>query len=106
MSLDFYLSLNEEEVFSRNITHNLGKMAAEAGIYEVLWHPYEAACFHAKDCIPTLEKGLLELLRNKAKYEAFNSPNGWGLYEHFVPFVVAVLTACNEFPDANVSASI
>lgn len=106
MSLDFYLGQDGEEVFARNITHNLGKMAKEAGLYYVLWHPNSVGYHRAKDCIPTLETGLLELLRNKAKYEAFNAPNGWGMYEHLVPFVVAVLTACNEYPDAQISTSV
>ena len=30
-----------EEVYSANITHNLGGMADEAGIYEALWRPEE-----------------------------------------------------------------
>ena len=106
MSLDFYLkNSNDDTLFSRNITHNLGKMATEANIYKVLWHPETANCFEAKDCIPILEKGLLELLRNKEKYEQFNASNGWGTYKNFVPFVVAVLTACHEYPDATVYTS-
>ena len=54
MSLDFYLQtdpnphvcphcdregIEKEELFSSNITHNLGKMARAAGIYDALWHP-------------------------------------------------------------------
>jgi len=30
-----------EEIYSANITHNLGKMANKAGIYEALWRPGE-----------------------------------------------------------------
>lgn len=104
MSLDFYLTQDEQEVFSRNITHNLGKMASEAGIYKVLWHPTENGFIQAKDCIPVLSAGLIELVTNKAKYEQFNSPNGWGMYEHFIPFVTEVLTACSEHPEAYVKA--
>ena len=41
MSLHFNLYYeidnNRIEVFSRNITHNLNKMADVAGIYDVLW---------------------------------------------------------------------
>lgn len=32
---------SSNEVYSANITHNLGKMAGEAGIYYALWHPGE-----------------------------------------------------------------
>lgn len=102
MSLDFCLTQDKQEVFSRNITHNLGKMAYEAGIYNVLWHPEENGFIKAKDCIPVLSKGLIELVTNKAKYEAFNSKNGWGMYEHFVPFVTNVLSACAEYPEAEI----
>lgn len=34
-------SEESNEVYSANITHNLGRMAAEAGIYEALWRPGE-----------------------------------------------------------------
>lgn len=36
-----YTVASWEEAFSANITHNLGKMAAEAGIYLALWRPGE-----------------------------------------------------------------
>ena len=105
MSLDFSLNAADECVFSRNITHNLGRMADAAGIYEVLWRPDENGITKAQQCIEPLSVGLLELVRNRAKYEVYNSPNGWGLYEHFVPFVTAVLTACCDYPDAEISVS-
>jgi hypothetical protein len=34
------LEPKKEEMYSANITHNLGDMASEAGIYEALWRPY------------------------------------------------------------------
>jgi len=45
MSLDVYLTdptatYDTESLFSSNITHNLRKMALEAGIYEALWRPH------------------------------------------------------------------
>ena len=105
MSLDFSLYISDKEVFSRNITHNLNKMADAAGIYKVLWRPEELGFTHAKQCTEILTEGIVELIRHKTKYEEFNSPNGWGMYEHFVPFVIAVLTACHEFPDAVIEVS-
>ena len=105
MSLDFSLNAADECVFSRNITHNLNKMARAAGIYEVLWRPDENGITKACQCIEPLSAGLIELVRNREKYEAYNSPNGWGMYEHFVPFVAAVLTACCNYPDADVRVS-
>ena len=106
MSLDFYLMQNGETVFSRNITHNLTKMASHAGLYKVLWRPTEELGFtQAKQCIPRLKDGLLYLVCNRIECETFNSDNGWGMYEHFVPFVLEVLTACCDYPEATVEVS-
>ena len=42
MSLDVTLTaVRPTEVYSANITHNLGLMAEEAGIYQPLWRPEE-----------------------------------------------------------------
>ena len=137
MSLDVYLYRNKmvsydkgktfsdenDQVYWANITHNLGKMASEAGIYEALWRPhrlklnyvecnYEAECKFenenpstAKDIIPILEKGLADLKARPQHFERFNASNGWGLYEHFVPFVEEYLKACKEYPEAEISCS-
>lgn len=90
------------EVFEKNITHNLNKMADEAGIYKVLWRPEEIDCVYANDIIETLEKGLHQLEANPKYFKTFNASNGWGLYEHFVPFVKEVLEACKKFPKAKI----
>lgn len=106
MSLDFYLQrVQPMEVFSRNITHNLTKMAEEAGIYKHLWHPDEIGITKAYELIKPLTVGLDLLKSDPARFEAFNNPNGWGMYEHFVPFVEACLAACVEFQDADVRTS-
>lgn len=106
MSLDFSLNrIQETEVFSVNITHNLGKMADKAGIYYALWRPEEKGWKIASDIIPILEKGLKKLKAKPDYYKKFNAENGWGLYEHFVPFVEEVLQACKEYPDATISIS-
>ena len=101
MSLTVYLE-NEagEEIYSSNITHNLGKMASEAGIYECLWRPEEHDITYAHQIIESLEAGVALLATQKARFEKFNSPNGWGKYEHFVPFVENYLNACKEYPNA------
>jgi hypothetical protein len=95
-----------EEVFSANITHNLNKMADAAGIYEALWMPDENGYEKAEDIIEVVEKGLNELKESPAKYKEYDSPNGWGLYVHFVPWVEKVLTACKEHPKAKIVTSI
>jgi hypothetical protein len=92
MSLDVYLNdptatYETDSLYWANITHNLGKMAGEAGIYKALWRPEEIEAKYAKDIIEIVEKGLADLKARPEYFEQFNSPNGWGMYEHFVPFV-------------------
>ncbi|HMT01805.1 MAG TPA: hypothetical protein PKD00_00605 [Burkholderiales bacterium] len=92
-------------LYSANITHNLGKMAEEAGIYEALWKPEEIGKTKASEIVELLEKGLDDLKARPEHFEKFNSPNGWGMYEHFVPFVEKYLEACKEYPKATIKVS-
>lgn len=103
MSLDITFTENEEEVYSSNITHNLTEMAEAAGIYMPLWRPEEIGITKAAQICPLLQKGLSEMMLNPEKFEAFNAPNGWGLYENFVPWVFEVMQACRMYPNADVS---
>ena len=119
MSLDVYLSrkkwisydegktheIDYEQVYEANITHNLGKMAHEAGIYKALWRPEEIKAVYAKDIIGKLKIGLGKLKKFPKYYERFNAVNGWGLYKHFVPFVEKYLNACMENPEAEIEIS-
>lgn len=103
MSLDFYLlDKNGNEIFTNNITHNLNQMADAADLYQVLWRPEELGYTKAGQCVPKLKEGLAWLIENKEYAETFNAPNGWGLYKNFVPFVLEVLMACQEYPDATI----
>src|SRR5947209_3501591 len=92
--------IETNEVYSGNITHNLGEMAEKAGIYYALWRPEEKGWKQAKDIILVLEKGLKKLKSKPEYFEKFNAPNVWGTYKHFVPFVEEYLNACKEYPDA------
>jgi hypothetical protein len=106
MSLSLYLyEIKEVDVFDNNITHNLGKMAKEAGIYEVLWRPEEIGIDKASDMIPFLEKGVETLKSDPERFKKFNPENRWGNYEGLLGFAVDTLAACKEHPDARVSAS-
>lgn len=106
MGLDVTLTkIMPTSVYSRNITHNLGKMAEAAGIYEHLWRPEEIGITKAVQLIAPLRAGLALLKSDPAQFEQFNAPNGWGLYKHFVPFVEQYLAACEEHPDADVEVS-
>lgn len=112
MSLDVYLSSpkcptcgHEESLYCANITHNLGAMADAAGIYMALWRPDECGIETAAQLIEPLRAGLAWLKANPEEARKHDAPNGWGLYQHFVPFVEKYLAACEEHPEAIVSVS-
>ena len=103
MSLDVTLvATRPTEVFSANITHNLGKMAEEAGLYEALWRPEEIGVTLAGYLVAQLSAGLSALKADPEKYKRFNPENGWGNYEGLVKFVEEYLDACENSPDATV----
>jgi hypothetical protein len=93
------------EFYSANITHNLGKMAEAAGIYQYLWHPEDTNAETAKDLIVPLEEGYKELVENPDYYKVYNAANGWGMYDHFLRFVEDYLEACKKFPKARIEVS-
>lgn len=105
MSLDVWLYVGDECVFDANITHNLGEMAEEAGIYACLWRPDENGMTHARDIIDPLEKGLALMVTRKRRFEAFDDPNGWGLWRNFVPWCAKYLQACRDYPSATIEVS-
>lgn len=106
MSLGVYLTDGDESMlFSANITHNLGRMAGEAGIYKHLWRPEEIGITKARDLIEPVAAGLALMVAEPERFKAFDAPNGWGLYRNFLPWVAEYLEACRMYPDANVSVS-
>ncbi|MDA3832511.1 MAG: hypothetical protein PF495_03865 [Spirochaetales bacterium] len=107
MSID--VSLTETlptEIYWANITHNLGDMAEEAGIYKHLWHPSELGITKARELIDPLTKGLDLMKSDPQRFEKHNAKNGWGMYENFVPFVENYRDACVKNPDSQISVSI
>lgn len=106
MSLDvsLYKTVTQEvSVFDYNITHNLCRMANEAGIYQHLWRPEELGITTANELIRPLTDGLARLEADPDRFKAFNPANGWGDYEGLVRFVRAYLIACIKHPDAEIS---
>lgn len=93
------------EVHWGNITHNLNKMADEAGIYKCLWRPEEIDIIYAHQLIEPLEKGLDLLLSDPDHFKQFNPPNGWGDYDGLVRFVTQYLSACKSHPGTRIRAS-
>ena len=107
MSLDVSLKkVKPTEVFSANITHNLSEMAEAAGIYKHLWHPEDAGVTHACQLIRPLEAGVARMKADPERYRKYDSPNGWGMYDDFVPWIERYIAACKQDPDAEVSVSI
>ena len=94
-----------EQVFQANMTHNLGTMAAHAGIYNVLWCPEEHGIQTAAQLTEPLRQGLAQLRHDPERYRAKTPRNGWGTYEGLVAFVETYLAACERFPEAEVSVS-
>jgi hypothetical protein len=90
-------------LFTANITHNLNKMAMDAGIYKALWRPEEIGAKKARDLVDQLTQGLDLLRKDPERFKRFNPENGWGKYETLVEFVERYLTACTAFPSADVS---
>ncbi len=99
------LTEKEDTVFDTNITHNLTTMADKAGIYYALWRPEEIQKEKAGELIELLEKGLSELKLNPEYFKQFNTSNGFGLYEHFIPFVEEYLEACKNYPESQIEVS-
>jgi len=93
------------ETHSQNITHNLGQMANEAGIYNVLWRPEENGITEAAQLIEPLERAIAEMKADPPRFAKYNAPNGWGLYKNFVPWLERLLEACKRYPEARVNAS-
>lgn len=94
-----------EEFYNANITHNLNRMATEAGIYEVLWRPEKVGITKAQQLIEPLEKGLALMRSDRVRFEKFNATNGWGTYEQFIPWLINYLDACRRHPEASVRVS-
>ena len=93
------------ELYSRNVTHNLGKMADAAGVYDCMWRPDEHGITHAKQLVEPLTLGLKRLRSDPDHFKVHNPSNGWGTYDGLVRFVANYLEACKKYPEAAVRVS-
>lgn len=91
-----------EIVYDCNITHNLSKMADEAKINGATWDAYGKKC---RDVTKQLEKGIKRMKDNPEFYECFDSPNGWGTYKDFMPWLERLLEKYKEYPNAEIHIS-
>lgn len=94
-----------DDLYHDNITHNLGKMADEAGVYDCCWRPDEHGMEIAAQLIDPLRAGLDKLKADPDHFKRFNPDNGWGDYDGLVEFVEHYLAACEKYPSAKVYAS-
>lgn len=86
MSLDVSLVMVQPtEVFTQNITHNLNKMAQEAGIYEALWRPEEVGIKKASQLIKPLKEGLALMKSDPARFKKFDADLSRGLRNTWPP---------------------
>jgi hypothetical protein len=92
-------------IWETNVTHNLNKMAEAVGIYEILWKPEENGIIRAKEIIEPLADGIALLKSDAKKYKRFESPNGWGTYDSFIPWLEKVLDNCKLYPDSFIVVS-
>lgn len=93
------------EVYSTNITHNLIRMASQIGVYNCLWCPEDVGINRAKDMITTLQDGIKRMVKEPEICRSFDSPNGWGTYDDFLPWLCDILQACETYPDSIISIS-
>ena len=100
MSLDLYIVLEEKEVWSGNITHNLTKMAEKImcgffprlNLYDLLWRPEENGFTKVTiEYIILLMAGAGYLKSHREILEQYNPENGWGSYDTLVKFVSSLI---------------
>lgn len=89
-----------EELFSWNITDNLGEMAGAAGIYLHIWDPQEAGIEKARHLIAPLSEGIKSLIVERQDLLKYSPANGWGTHDDLVKFAFAYALACCDYPDA------
>jgi hypothetical protein len=110
MSLTVRLIENNKCLFEANITHNLIPMAKKVGVYEACWRPYkiydieddleDSVEVKARDIIYFLVRGVVKLKRSPETFRKYDSPNGWGTYDNFLPWLESYLAACEKHPNA------
>jgi len=107
MSLDFELYVEVDtgdtefysiDLFQKNITHNLNKMAKEADLYKWLWGLDNNICAGA--LIKPLAEGLYKLKSDPDRFKKLEPSNGWGTYEGFYASVSQIYDACLKHPKA------
>tara|TARA_R100000935_G_C2821892_1_gene160208 strand:- start:1110 stop:1430 length:321 start_codon:yes stop_codon:yes gene_type:complete len=100
MSLDIDLIEYGESMWSGNMTHNLNKIAIEAGVYECIWRPDEIGVKYARDNISNLRFALGIFYSKYDELKKLNPSNGWGDIDGLIEVTQDFLKACMEYPEA------
>lgn len=87
-----------------NLTHNLNKMAMQAGLYDCVWRPEENEIEYCKQMIDPLIHGINTLKSDPERFKKMNPSNGWGCYENLLETCEKYLEICEKYPDAIISA--
>ncbi len=94
--------IGDEHVLHVNITHNLTKMAYEAGVYGVLWRPEENGIITAGQLVEPLAAAIMFMKAHPAHFKQFNPTNGWGNYHGFIQQLSELLKACRKHKTAHI----
>ena len=98
-------ALDQSEIHSQNITHNLNRMADAAGIYKCLWRPDENGFDTAGQLIEPLAFAIEQMKCYPERFDAYNASNGWGTREQFIPWLEELYSFCLSNPDTTISVS-
>lgn len=99
-SLDAYLYVRNQNVYSGNTTHNHGQIAnaVNPALYKALW---EGGGMPVTRLAPLLKMGIKELETNGDKYRHLDNKNNWGSVDHFLIFLRELYAACIQNPRAH-----
>lgn len=105
MSYDISLRIDTggsypHEVYQSNITFNLHRMFSNAFRYN--GQLSDSINFldgmKAEDAAAHLGKAVERMKKYPDYFRQFDSPNGWGIYDHALPMLEEWLAACLEHP--------
>lgn len=81
------------DVWTRNITHNLGYMASHIPVgnttlYYYLWRPYEIGYEYVNQgYVDGIHEARKYMTEHQKELEKYNTPGGWGVYSDLLSFI-------------------
>lgn len=83
-----------------NITFNLGKMFSWA--FGVEYWVDEVEDILTDGVAVKLLRAIMKMIEYKTEAETFDSPNGWGTYEHGLNFLIEFYQTCRKNPNCTI----